>query len=214
MIKFVHPSTMIVSGPTGSGKSKFVSRLLLEQMVEPAPERIVWVYAEWQPLYDALQMRLPHIEFINGLPQNLYQSISPRTRNLVVLDDQMSEAGDSKELSQLFTKGSHHRNLSLIYIAQNMFDKGRSMRTVSLNAHYMIIFKSPRDKTQIGYLGRQMFPSNSKFLVEAFDDATSEPYGYLVVDLRPETPEQFRVRSHIFRDEAATVYTPSGYKSK
>jgi len=205
---------MIVSGPTGSGKSKFVSRVLLERMIEPAPERIVWIYAEWQPLYDILQAKLPSIEFIQGLPPNLYESISPRTRNVVVLDDQMSEAGDSKELSQLFTKGSHHRNLSLIYIAQNMFDKGRSMRTVSLNAHYMVVFKSPRDKTQISYLGRQMFPSNSKFIVEAFDDATSEPYGYLVVDLRPETPEEYRVRSRIFDNESTIVYTSSGYKRK
>jgi hypothetical protein len=183
-------------------------------MFVPAPERIVWIFGEWQPLYDILQARPSNIEFINGLPPNLYESISPRPRNLVILDDQMSEAGDSKELSQLFTKGSHHRNLSIIYITQNMFDKGRSMRSVSLNAHYMVIFKSPRDKTQIGYLGRQMFPSNSKFIVDAFDDATTEPYGYLMVDLRPETPDEYRVRTRIFKNEATVVYTPTGYKRK
>jgi hypothetical protein len=78
----------------------------------------------------------------------------------------------------------------------------------------MVVFKSPRDKTQISYLGRQMFPSNSKFIVEAFDDATSEPYGYLVVDLRPETPEEYRVRTRIFDNESTIVYTSSGYKRK
>jgi len=212
MLKFIHPSTMIVSGPTGSGKTKLVSRVIIERLIEPPPERIIWIYAEWQPLYEIVQMSHPSIEFIQGVPPNLYGSISPASRNLVILDDQMSEAGDSKELSQLFTKGSHHRNLSVIYIVQNLFDKGRSMRTVSLNSHYLIIFKSPRDKTQIGHLGRQMFPANSKFLIDAFEDATTEPYGYLVLDMRPETPEEFRVRSRIFRNENGVVYTPSGYK--
>ena len=86
------------------------------------------------------------------------------------------------------------------------------MRTISVNAHYMIIFMSPRDKTQISFLVRQMFPANSKFLVDAFEDATSEPYGYLLVDLRPDTPEEYRVRTRIFPDENTVVYTPSGYK--
>ena len=110
MLKFRHPSTMIVSGPTGSGKTKFVSRLILERQYDPMPNRIIWVYSEWQPLYDIIQMSYPSVEFIKDLSPNLANSFSNQVRNLLVLDDQMTELGDKKELSQLFTKGSHHRN--------------------------------------------------------------------------------------------------------
>ncbi len=126
----------------------------------------------------------------------------------------MSKAGDSKELADLFTKGLHHRNLTIIYIVQNMFDKSKSMRTASLNTQYLVLFKSPRDKTVVQHLANQMYPKATMFLVDAFVDATSEPFGYLLVDLRQDTPEDFRIRNKIFPGEREVVYLPSkGYKS-
>lgn len=206
MIRFVHPSTFLISGPTGSGKSQFLARVLREQVLEPSPQRIIWVYAEWQPLYDSLSEEMGNIEFVKGMSKGIYDSIKPEVRNLVILDDQMAEAGSSKELSNFFTKGSHHRNLSVVYIVQNLFDKGRSMRTVGLNTQYLVVFKSPRDKSQIAFLGRQMYPGRGKDFVEVFEDATQVPFGYLLIDLRPETPEEWRLRTRIFEGEDTTVY--------
>ena len=37
----------------------------------------------------------------------------------MVIEDQMEKAGGDKRIVNLFTEGSHHRNLSVIYIAQN-----------------------------------------------------------------------------------------------
>lgn len=205
MLKFRHPSTVLVSGPTGSGKTMFVCRLVNESMFDPPPQRIVCVYSEWQKAYDSFE---PPIEFRKGLDDTFYNSLSPLVRNLVLLDDQMSKIGDSRVLSQLFTEGSHHRNLSIVYIVQNLFDKGRAHRTVSLNAQYIILFKNPRDKSQLQMLARQMFPTRSRFLASAFEDATRDPYGYLLLDLRPETEEDIRVRTNIFPNESGTVYQP------
>ena len=121
----------------------------------------------------------------------------------------MSKVGDKKELAELFTKGSHHRNLTIIYIVQNLFDKSKSMRTASLNSQYLVLFKSPRDKTIVQHLGNQMFPKNTKFLMDAFEDATQAPYGYLLMDLRQDTPEEMRIRTNIFPEEQEAVYLPS-----
>ena len=82
------------------------------------------------------------------------------------------------------------------------------MRTASLNAQYLILFKSPRAKTVLQHLGNQMYPKNSKVLFDAFADATQEPYGYLVLDLRQDTPENMRICSHIFANEQEVVYLP------
>jgi len=205
-LKLVHPSTVLVSGPTGSGKTLFVVKLLAEDMFQYRPNRVIWVYSEWQPAYSSLATQ---VEFTKAVDDELYNSLDPRVRNLVVLDDQMSKAGDSKIRSRLFSEGSHHRNLSIIYIVQNLFDKGRAHRTVSLNAQYIVLFKNPRDKSQIDCLARQMYPHNATFLTSAFQEATLRPYGYLFLDLRPETPEPLRVRACIFpSDDHTQVYLP------
>ena len=206
VLKLIHPSTCLVSGPTGCGKTQFVSRLIEHDMIEPKPDRVQILYGEWQSAYDNLQVIRPDIDFIKGFPPNFYDSLDPKVKNLVILDDQMSKIGDSKDLSRLFTQGSHHRNLSIIYIVQNLFDKGKSQRTVSLNSQYFVLFKNPRDKSQIDVLARQMFPKNTKFLVGSFLDATTKPYGYLFIDLRPETDEDWRLRSFIFPGEELLVY--------
>jgi hypothetical protein len=80
---------------------------------------------------------------------------------------------------------------------------------MSLNAHYLVLFKNPRDSTQIATLSRQIYPGKSKFLIESFQDATRKPYGYLVLDLKTDTEEAYRVRTCIFpEDEWHYVYVP------
>ena len=58
-----------------------------------------------------------------------------------------------------------------------------------------------------------MFPGKKNFLVDAYSDATKTPHSYLLVDLHPETPDEYRVRSNIFPGDAQTVYVPSDYKN-
>ena len=79
---------------------------------------------------------------------------------------------------------------------------------MSLNAHYLVLFKNPCDVTQISTLARQMYVGRSKFLVEAFNDATTKPFRYLLIGLEPDAPENLRVRTNIFSDERNYVYVP------
>ena len=200
--RWKHPFTCIVAGPTSCGKTFFVSRFLhhVEEMMNPPPQNIFWFYGEWQEAYAS--MNLPHVKFQEGLPRDDF--LNPGKRNLVVIDDLLSET--DARVTKLFTRGSHHKNTSVIYITQNMFDKNRENRTISLNAHYMVLFKSPRDAMQVEHLARQMFPGKTKYMREAFADATSQPFSYLLVDLKPDTPDDLRLRSKIFPGENQVVY--------
>ena len=74
---------------------------------------------------------------------------------LIVLDDIMDSAY-SKKVSELFIKGSHHRNISLVLITKNVFNQVPSSRDISLNSKYIVVFKNPREKTQIVHLARQI----------------------------------------------------------
>ena len=198
-----HPFTCIVSGPSGCGKSSLVKEIVRTDVIEPTPTRIVWLYAEDQPLY---QSGLGKVSFHHGLPEDLDTMFNPSTRNLLVIDDLMTEAHSDQRMTKLFSVGSHHRNLSIIFIIHNLFHYGKEMRTLSLNSHYLILFKNPRDHLQITTLARQMYPGRSQFLVEAFEDATKTPHGYLLIDLKPETNDDLRIRTDILHSEQTIFY--------
>ena len=69
-----------------------------------------------------------------------------------------------QSVASLFTKKSHHRNISVMYIVQNLFHRGKHHITISLNAHYMVVFKNPRDVSQIMALAHQMYPRKDEIL--------------------------------------------------
>lgn len=54
---FKHPFTATISGPTSCGKTHFCKVILQHclTMIWPPPERILWLYKRWQPLYDVIQ---------------------------------------------------------------------------------------------------------------------------------------------------------------
>ena len=57
-----------------------------------------------------------------------------------------------------------------------------------------------------------MYPGRVKFVQEAFADATSTPYGYILVDLKQDTPDELRLRTSILPDDAVQyVYMPKVY---
>lgn len=197
--RWKHPFTCIISGPTGCGKSYFVELFLqhLENMMTPLPQEVVWCYSEWQPLYN----RLPGVVFVEGLPDIETWPSKPR---LVIIDDLMSETDE--RVTNLFTKGSHHRDMSVIYIVQNLFGKNKEQRTISLNSQYLVVFKNPRDASQITHLAKQMYPGQTRYVQEAFKDATSAAHGYLLLDLKQDTPDHLRLRTNIFSLDDQIVY--------
>ena len=149
-----------------------------------------------------------------GLPESrsdiIDENNSSKQKKLLILDDLMEEAQQSDFVMDLFTRGSHHLNLSVILITQNLFPKGRHQRTISLNACYLVIMKNPRDMSQITYLGRQIFPLRWQLVQEAYEMATKRPHGYLLIDLRQSTDDRFRFRTNIFSEngEPCTVFVP------
>ena len=44
-------------------------------------------------------------------------------------------------------------------MTQNVFDKNKYARTISLNTHCLVLFKNTRDANQFDMLSRQMYPS-------------------------------------------------------
>jgi len=190
----------MISGPTGSGKTTFVFKLLNQLKAQ----RIYYFYGAFQPLFN----KYKKIKFIKDLPDKNFK-LDPKFRNVVVIDDLISDAKSSKIVADLFSKYSHHSNATVILLSQNLFSQGSSMRTISLNTQYFVLFKNPRDAQQIQYLGRQIYGSKFKFLEAVFAHATREPHSYLAIDLNQNTKETERLKSHVLNErESVTYYTP------
>ncbi|GBM23592.1 hypothetical protein AVEN_265993-1 [Araneus ventricosus] len=195
-----HPFTALVGGATSCGKTHLIKKLIDFKMIHPFPPKIIWCYGAYKNLYKEMKT----VEFHEGLPSN----INTISNDLIVIDDLMSELSNNDKLTKLFTKGSHHRNLSIIFIVQNIFHKGKEMRDISLNAHCMFVFKNPRDRSQVMHLGRQLYPNNVNFFREVYEDATSKAYSYLLIDLTPQTEDSLRLRTGLFPGDKYYVYQP------
>ena len=121
----------------------------------------------------------------------------------IIMDDLMTNV-KNKDMDSLFTRGVHHWNISVCFLMQNLFFNG--LRTSRINAHYLVLFRNPSDKLQIRTLAKQLYPKNSTHFINSFEDATSEPYTYLLVDLTQTCPDNLRLRTNIFPGELTFVY--------
>jgi len=94
----------------------------------------VWHYGEKSAVPSRQQLP-DNISFNEGILEDF--SIAHGEQGLVILDDLLNDVY-SKQVCDLFTKGSHYRNISVILVTQNLFHQGRFYRGISLNAHYIV----------------------------------------------------------------------------
>lgn len=205
------PFSMIVAGPSGSGKTSLIKTLIdhTELLITPPVDRIVYHYGTWQAAYNNMRSG---VEFHEGLPvaEDLaptQNTSKPLGHTLCIVDDLMGE-NDKRVISELFTKASHHWMVSIIYITQNIYEqKCKYYRTMSLNTSYMVIFKNPRDMSQIDTLSRQVYPNRPNFLTAVYNTETNKPHSYIVIDFKQSTPDRFRVRSSITTPDRQLIFT-------
>jgi len=76
--------------------------------------------------------------YFKGVPKTVENETNEPI--LLILYDLMMGAFN-KNVCELFTKGSHHRNLSVIVVNQNIFHKSSHTRDISLNTKYIVAFK-------------------------------------------------------------------------
>ena len=199
------PFTSMIAGMTGSRKTAWV-RSLLQQATEaiylPA-EGIVWCYSQWQPAYTEMLVAMPHIEFVKGIPTTLkqYSYLDVNKLILILFDDQMIDSSKDRRIVNLFTRGSRHRNLSVHYIVQNLFHRGKGSNSISLNSHYLVLFRNRRDKLQILTLAKQMYPGQTDFVLSQYEEAVKRLFGYLLINLKTTTQDNCRLRTNVLPSE-------------
>ena len=140
MYPFQESMSISVSGATCSGKTSWVFRLLRhkDDMFINLPEKVLYCYTIWQPLFETMEKELVSIKFCNGLPsdEDLHGLSDDRVCNLVILDDLMDSVTMSSEMENLFVKGMHPCHSSVLYLNQNLYCRGKYSRTINLNTYF------------------------------------------------------------------------------
>ncbi len=200
-------SSMQIVGPSQSGKT-FLALQIAQQrnLVYDTPHTsVVFVYNNYQEAFESVKNKESNIIFTSDFDE-LENQLSKNKYTLVIIDDfLLSLQSDLNQyITDFFIRRTHHEKLSLIVLQQTLYF--RNSRIMSLNTHYLVLFKLTRDSRQVKYLGGQIDPDNPKFIYDCYKLAISKPRGTLLIDLFPTTPDYAKCRSSVFISDKLRVY--------
>ena len=172
-------ATIKIQAPLVSGPRVWASRRFAFAFCKTSKHfsgGIIWCYSKRIAIPYQQVAGKKHVRFHEGVPAGFNNSGEKPC--LIILDDLLNDAY-SKDVSNKFTKGSHHRNFSVILIIQNLLHHGKYCRDISLNAKYIVALKNVRDRDQLSHLARQVLAHESKGLLQAYLHDTVAFHGYL-----------------------------------
>ena len=192
---------LFISGPSRCGKTFFVADLLqnIQTFAKQPPSLVIYIYKVWQSKFDEMN-NVVHIfledqkDIVDKIKE--YATGAPI---LIVFDDMINSSSLS-ELAPLFTVDARHMNMSLVFLTQRMFVNDEYFRQISQNCDYFIIFKNPRNSSEIRTLAQQITPG-SLHLINMYIEATKEPFSYLFINLTQECPPEIKYLSQFFMRE-------------
>jgi len=212
-IKF--PFRILEVGGSGSGKTVWCCNFLQTRHIvtdNENCENVIFYYNQPQELLNNLPAGVitKQVQGFPSLEQITQDTFKYRDRggSIVIIDDFAHLY--NKDILELVTVYSHHGNCGVLLLTQNLFDSRNPIfRQISMNCTHLVLFKNPRDRQQIVTFARQVYPTNSKFIVDSFHKATTYPYSYMLFDNHQETPDEIRYRAKILPHEAPmVVYQP------
>ena len=195
-----HPFTMLIAGPSGSGKSTFVCSLLanVHRLINTEFDYVVCFLGSQHPKLEELRRVYGEkIRFVKGLPEAFEAYVDASKNGFFLIDDLMYEGTKDARVCELYTKTSHHGNVSVCLIMQNVFHHGKERLSILRNSHYIVIFQNPLDQSVAYTLAHRLNPTNKRPVIGLFLHVFSK-YRYLLLDGKQDTVAEARYRSNIF----------------
>ena len=215
-LKFQTPCSICVSGPSQSGKSQWIVKLVkyrstlfsgpFHEILYCVPENLS---LNPNPIFEQIKSFYPMAKLIYGLPDitklNLNFDNAPK---LLIIDDLMTEFLASFQMVKLLTVEVHHCNITTIFTLHNLFAPSKFGRTITRNLNYKVLFFNRLDIKEIRNVSLQV-SNHPNFLTESFDflhqEYPNEP-AYIVIDghIKSKLKKLF-VRSQIFPEEDSEI---------
>ena len=221
-VAFRSPASIIIAGPSCSGKTFFLKKILsekeyLRKFFKTPVTKIVWYYKIWQRDYEELRKKKPVIQFHAGIPEEGISKHFPKphpqgTTAIVVLDDLMKEGSSDSKVLDIFTKESHHLNITCFMILQNIFFQGKYSVDIKRNATYIILFLNCRNRRSRKNLLLEIFDKTHAQAVDAWLQKLGDtrPYSSVLLDYHTLTNGRHRVRANILDKVTRMGYVSFG----
>ena len=193
--KLKKPFRLIIAGGSGTGKTTFLKKLVDSSHFESPFDKIIYCYPDYLEESPAIFDQI--CEYRPGLGDLSYYSSLPKN-SLIIYDDLMNECGNSSDTMKLFSVIARKKNLSVIFIVQNIYDNSKQFRNIRLNATSIVLFNffaaSDVKKRLIRDLALQ-----SQLPNRLLDEIYKKPFAYIFLDLHPARHSYFGVaRGNIF----------------
>lgn len=206
-LKIAVPTTIILAGPTQTGKSTIIRKLIKYQdrMFRKPFDRILYFYDTRTKDYDAMEDEIPNIKFIKGLQEDKIaaENFDSQQNNLVIIDDLGKTSLNSLEVDKLFTQTMHHRNVTVILVLHKLVGQ-HSKYGVEIveNAKCYIFTKHRPASGNVACLGRRIFPNYKDFVSDAYEQVCRSPhYTHMMVDCGSDVRMELAVRQNIFPED-------------
>ena len=195
---------VFVAGPSSCGKTIFSCDTIQNWPLisRQAFHAIIYCWNKWQPKYEDMRQLVTHWVKDDESMISKIKSIARGQPVLIIFDDAI-KSESLPEIANLFMIGGRHSNMSMMFLTQRMFDSDKSFMQISRNSDYFVVFKNPRDASEIGRLAQQLTPGK-RGLLPIYEEATKDPWSYLFIDLTQECPPAVKYTSHLF-DENGVV---------
>lgn len=205
-------SSVQVVGPSGCGKTTLMKNIIKykKDLFYPT-EPLVTLYVHSglaQPeLFSQMREVCKDIRFIVGLEELQKIKFNPKLTHLLIIDDLYREVVQSKFCNELFFKLCHHCQIVLFFISHNIYASGSYSKDMARQSQYCILFRNKRDRIAIETLARNSLGIKSKDMQEIFRKVSeNSSYGYVVLDMHPQTAEEFQIVSRITPPEYPNIY--------
>ena len=74
----------------------------------------------------------------------------------------------------------------------------------------MVLFNNSRDQGEIQSVAPQGFPTQVKYFLNDYREATKKDHRSILLHLHPVRPDRLRVRRSICKPDELEIYAPSG----
>ena len=218
-LKLKMPFSLMVSGPSQSGKSQWICKLIEQraQIFETEFDQIIYCQPELlahrpNEIFNRILKSFPTAMLLSGLPNiaKLHLNIGRGRPVLLIIDDQMNAFLSSEAMLHLLTVGVHHHDVNVIFTVQNYFSASKFGKTMTRNSIYKTFFFNRTDLTELRHISTQIVAKSPNFLKSCFDflmkKFPQDQSHYVFVDghYRSNVPNFF-VRSKIFPDEDGVI---------
>ena len=212
------PAFIQVVGPSQSGKSTLILRLIQDDSVWDRPFQAVFYCAPDEPgprqraalraaaegkslTVQAGEPRLPELSELTAAA-----ALGGDGSLLFIVDDLLGFDKNLSLMKALATAHSHHHRISVVYSIQNPYAKhaGLDLPTLSRNATAHFIMYQVSDMLVYNLLNNRLFPANKGFLFRKAKESQEKyrlPYIFLHTHPRGELPHRYACRTGLFEDE-------------